>query len=122
MTDVTKQYNEMSLAVNDIVSTGGARLDDSLLISMFENSLPTSYASIRQMVRYNKAHTVFNDFYNDLLVQVKQRRGQHRHKSIQRSLLRRGHQEKEREKAKERVADIRTVAQRWFQSKGLLGW
>lgn len=30
--DVHKQYNEMSLAVTDIVSTGGARLDDSLLI------------------------------------------------------------------------------------------
>lgn len=41
--DVTKQYNEMSLAVNDIASTGGARLDDTLLISMFENSLPTKY-------------------------------------------------------------------------------
>lgn len=53
--DVTKQYNEMSLAVNDIASTGGARLDDTLLISMFENSLPTSYASIRQMIRYNEA-------------------------------------------------------------------
>lgn len=68
--DVTKQYNEMSLAVNDIVATGGTRLDDVLLISMFENSLPMSYASIRQMIRY-KSHTNFNNYYNDLLVQVK---------------------------------------------------
>lgn len=68
--DVNKQYNEMALAVSDIISTGGAKLDDTLLISMFENALPTSYASIRQMVRY-KEHDKFNDYYNDLLVQVK---------------------------------------------------
>lgn len=68
--DVTKQYNEMSLAVADVQATGGAAVDDMLLISMFENSLPIAYASIRQMVRY-QSHTVFDTYFNDLLTQVK---------------------------------------------------
>ena len=69
-TDLTHQYNEMQIAAADIVSAGGTRPDDELLISMFENSLPSSYAHIRQMVRY-KAHTAFIDYYNDVLTQVK---------------------------------------------------
>lgn len=68
--DVTHQYNEMQIASADIVSAGGQRPDDQLLISMFENSLPPAYSHIRQMVRY-KGHNTFTDFYNDLLTQVK---------------------------------------------------
>jgi len=68
--DVTHQYNEMQIAAADIVSAGGSRPDDQLLISMFENALPPAYAHIRQMVRY-KAHPTLTAFYNDLLTQVK---------------------------------------------------
>lgn len=68
--DVTRQYNEMSLAAADIVASNGVRPDDSLMISMFENALPPSYGPIRQMMRYAK-HTTFDQYYNDLLTQVK---------------------------------------------------
>lgn len=68
--DVVKQYNEMSMAVADVQASGGAALDDTLLISMFENALPVAYSYIRQMVRYTQ-HTSFSTYFNDLLVQVK---------------------------------------------------
>lgn len=69
-TDVIKQFNEMSLAAADIVAAGGVKPDDALMISMFENSLPPSYAMIRQMIRYAK-HLTFDAYYNDFLTQVK---------------------------------------------------
>lgn len=69
-TDVTKQYTEMAIAAADILKTGGVKPDDSTLISMFENSLPSAYAYIRQMVRYSK-HQDFSQYYNDFLEQVK---------------------------------------------------
>lgn len=68
--DTIKQFNEMSLAAADIVAAGGAKPDDALMISMFENSLPPSYAFIRQMIRYAK-HLTFDAYYNDFLTQVK---------------------------------------------------
>lgn len=68
--DITKQYNEMSMAVADVQSSGGAAIDDRLLISMFENALPVAYSYIRQMVRYSK-HTQFSAYFNDVLMQVK---------------------------------------------------
>lgn len=68
--DVIRQFNEMSLARADIISAGGAAIDDELLISLFENSLPISYSHIRQMVRYAK-HRRFQAYYDDLLSQVK---------------------------------------------------
>lgn len=68
--DIIKQYNEMSLAAADITAAGGVRPDDQLLISMFENALPPTYAMIRQMVRYAK-HVKFESYYNDFLSQVK---------------------------------------------------
>ena len=68
--DLQMQFNEMSVAAADIVSAGGTRPDDALLISIFENSLPSAYSQIRQMIRY-RAHTVFTDYYNDMLSQVK---------------------------------------------------
>lgn len=68
--DIVKQFNEMSMAVADVQASGGAALDDTLLISMFENALPISYSSIRQMVRYRQ-HTVFTTYFNDILTQVK---------------------------------------------------
>lgn len=60
----------MSMALADVQASGGAALDDTLLISMFENALPVAYSSIRQMIRYHK-HTNFDAYYNDLLTQVK---------------------------------------------------
>lgn len=68
--DVTRQYTSMSTAVNDIVATGGAKIDDATLISMLENSLPPAYAAIRQMLRYH-SHTIFDTYFNDLRTQVK---------------------------------------------------
>lgn len=68
--DVMRQYNYMSLALADIIASGGQRADDQLLISFFENSLPISYATIRQMVRYRE-HDDFDAYYNDFLTQVK---------------------------------------------------
>jgi hypothetical protein len=68
--DVVRQYNEMALANADIVSAGGTSVDQALLISLFENALPISYSHIRQMVRYAK-HSAFQDYYDDLLSQVK---------------------------------------------------
>lgn len=65
-----RQYNQMSLALADITASGGARADDQLLISFFENSLPIAYATIRQMVRYQQ-HDNFDEYYNDFLTQVK---------------------------------------------------
>ena len=68
--DVIKQYNHMSLAAADIATSGGTAIDDALLISLFENSLPSSYAQIRQMVRY-RAHQSFVTYYDDFLSQVR---------------------------------------------------
>lgn len=70
--DIVKQYNEMSMAVADVQAAGGAALDDTLLISMFENALPIAYSSIRQMVRYTQVqHANFEAYFNDILTQVK---------------------------------------------------
>ena len=68
--DLVLQHNEMQQAAADIVAAGGTRPDDSLLISFFENALPSSYTQIRQMVRY-RGHAAFSDYYNDVLTQVK---------------------------------------------------
>ena len=68
--DLQMQFNEMSQAAADIVASGGTKPDDMLLISIFENALPAPYSQIRQMVRY-KGHADFNDYYNDILSQVK---------------------------------------------------
>lgn len=68
--EVTRQYTAMSMAVNDIVATGGAKIDDATLISMLENALPPAYAAIRQMLRYHQ-HTAFDTYFNDLRTQVK---------------------------------------------------
>lgn len=68
--EVTRQYTAMSMAVNDIIATGGAKIDDATLISMMENALPSAYAPIRQMLRYHK-HKAFDAYFNDLRTQVK---------------------------------------------------
>jgi len=68
--DVTLQYNKMSLAAADIVAAGGTRPDDALLISFLELSLPLAYHTIRTILR-TRNHTVFFDYYNELLVHTK---------------------------------------------------
>ena len=47
--DVRHQYDNMMIAIADIVRSGGrsARPSETLLISMFENSLPASYTTVR---------------------------------------------------------------------------
>lgn len=57
----------MSLAAVDITAAGGAKPDDQLLISMFENALPLAYAMIRQMVRHAK-HTSFDQYSTMILL------------------------------------------------------
>ena len=46
-TDLIHQYNEMQIGAADIVSAGGTRPDDALLISLLENALPSAYAHLR---------------------------------------------------------------------------
>ena len=61
--DVVNQHDKMQLAVADVVAGGGTAPDDLLLISMFENSLPSLYSTVRQLVRY-KAHTTLSAYYS----------------------------------------------------------
>ena len=68
--DVRHQYDNMMLAVQDITNSGGTAPDDLLLISMFENSMPSAYSIIKQMTR-RQAHTTFQAYYNDFLAQVR---------------------------------------------------
>ena len=68
--DVRHQYDNMMVAVADIINAGGARPDEALLISMFENALPTSYAAIRQLTR-RQNHTTLLLYYNDVMAQVR---------------------------------------------------
>lgn len=48
----------MSMAVNDIIATGGNKIDDATLISMMENALPPAYAAIRQTLRYHATERI----------------------------------------------------------------
>ena len=68
--DVSRQYNEISQAAADILASGGQPPDSQYMISLFENAMPPAYAHIRQMLRF-KRHTDFQDYYTDLLEQVK---------------------------------------------------
>ena len=68
--DLALQYNEMSQAVADLVTSGGTKPDGKYLISLFENALPASYAQVRQMMRYQK-HDDFEVYFQDILEQVK---------------------------------------------------
>ena len=68
--DVRHQYDNMMIAVQDIVSAGGTRPDDLLLISMFENAMPTAYSVIKQMTR-RMSHDTLLAYYNDLLAQTR---------------------------------------------------
>ena len=68
--DLAMQYNEMSQAVADLVTSGGQRPEGKYLISLLENALPASYAQVRQMLRYQK-HDDFEEYYQDILEQVK---------------------------------------------------
>ena len=68
--DVSRQYNEIAQAAADILASGGQPPDSQYMISLFENAMPPAYAHIRQMLRF-KRHTDFQDYYTDLLEQVK---------------------------------------------------
>ena len=68
--DVHHQHDNIMISVRDIVSAGGARPDELLLISMFENSVPIAYSTIRQMTR-RMNHTTLLGYYQDLLSQTR---------------------------------------------------
>ena len=68
--DLAMQYNEMSQAVADLVTSGGQCPEGKYLISLLENALPASYAQVRQMLRYQR-HDDFEEYYQDILEQVK---------------------------------------------------
>ena len=68
--DVRTQYDSMMTAVADLRAAGANPPDEQLLISMFENALPASYATIRQMVR-RQHHNTLLAYYNDLLREVR---------------------------------------------------
>jgi hypothetical protein len=68
--DVRHQYDNMMIAVNDVVSAGGQKPDELLLIAMFENALPMSYSVIKQMTR-RMNHATLQKYYDDLLSQTR---------------------------------------------------
>lgn len=68
--DLRMQYDAMMVAKAGITRTGNAPPPDSALIAMFDNSLPISYAQIRQLVR-RSGHASFLDHYNDYMGQVR---------------------------------------------------
>ena len=68
--DLRHQFDNMQVACNDIVRAGGHRPDDALLISMFENALPQSYTTIRQMAR-RQNHRTLNDYFQDIMAQTR---------------------------------------------------
>ena len=68
--DLRLQFDSMMVAEADVVRAGGAAYDDSLMISLFDNSLPQSYGTIRQLVR-RSAHTSFAAHFADYMGQVK---------------------------------------------------
>ena len=68
--DLRNQYDNMMIAVADIVTAGGARPDELMLIATFETSLPHSYQIIRQLVR-RVNHTDLLSYYNDMLQQIR---------------------------------------------------
>ena len=68
--DVRHQYDNMMIAVNDVVNAGAAAPDELMLISMFEIALPMSYSVIKQMTR-RENHKTLLAYYNDVLCQVR---------------------------------------------------
>ena len=69
-TDLRAQYDAMMIAKGGILRTGGTAPPDSVLISMFDNSLPQAYSQIRQLVR-REAHDTFLAHYSDYMTQVR---------------------------------------------------
>ena len=68
--DLRHQFDAMQVANADIVRAGGTAFPDQVLQTMFDNSLPVSYAHIRQFVR-RSAHGNFINHFNDYLSLVK---------------------------------------------------
>ena len=68
--DLRLQFDSMMVAEADVVRAGGASYDDALLISLFDNSLPQAYGTIRQLVR-RSAHATFAAHFADYMGQVK---------------------------------------------------
>ncbi len=69
-TDLRIQMDEMLCANAALLRTGGNAMDDAIMISMFDNALPISYQTIRQMVR-SRAHPTFQEHVQDYMAQVK---------------------------------------------------
>ena len=68
--DLRLQYDCMMVAEADFVNAGGNQHDDTTLQSIFDNALPPSYTTIRQLVR-RSAHGTFSAHFADYLGQAK---------------------------------------------------
>jgi len=64
--DLRLQYDCMMVAETDFVNAGGVQHDDTTLQSIFDNALPPSYTTIRQLVR-REAHATFSAHFADYL-------------------------------------------------------
>ena len=68
--DLRKQYDMQMTAKAAIIRTGKAAPDDATLIAMFDNALPQSYSTIRQLVRRSK-HETFLAHYSEYMELVR---------------------------------------------------
>ena len=68
--DLRAQYDHIMTACSAMQRTGHARPDDSLLKALLDNSLPTAYNTVRQLVR-RSAHASFVAHYADYMTQVR---------------------------------------------------
>ena len=68
--DLRYQYDAMMTAVAAIGRTGVPAPADATLMAMFDNSLPQSYSTIRQLVR-RAGHGTFLTHYGDYMAQVR---------------------------------------------------
>ena len=62
--DLRLQFDQMMVANNAIERAGGTPFEDPVLIAMFDNALPDSYAVQRQLIR-NKGLTSFLGHFNE---------------------------------------------------------
>ena len=68
--DLRHQFDSMMVARAGIIRTKNAPPPDSALKAMFDNALPASYTTIRQLVRREK-HGTFIEHYSDYVGQVR---------------------------------------------------
>ena len=68
--DCRKQYDHMMTAVAAIERTGNPKPAEATLIAMFDNSMPTSYSTTRQLVNRAK-HPTFLAHYSDYMSSIR---------------------------------------------------